>query len=115
MAVVAGPGGGSEAESALREERERIRQAWEAFFDTHAGGYDVLICPSFSTPAFVKDERFEGDERANAAKRIDTVIDGVAQPFLFLARLVNSGAGGIEPFREGQASGGGDLGRPKQI
>ena len=34
------------------------------------GGYDVLICPSFSTPAFTKDERFEGNERAVAADAV---------------------------------------------
>merc|ERR1712187_702486 len=53
-----------------QEERERIRQAWEAFFDVDNGGFDILICPSHSTPAFTKDESRRG------SRQLQTVIDG---------------------------------------
>jgi len=41
------------------EERELVREAWEAFF----GEWDVLIVPSHPTPAFPKDETMPIDAR----------------------------------------------------
>jgi amidase len=68
-----------------QEERERIRLAWEDFFDTDNGGFDILICPSFSTPAFNKDERYTGFERAK--RTLHTVIDGEEQQVPYFSAL----------------------------
>jgi len=49
-------------------ERERTRDAWERFFDD----FDVLICPSYPTPAFLKDEA----DVPLSKKRVRLVRDG---------------------------------------
>jgi amidase len=68
-----------------QEDRERIRLSWEAFFDTDQGGFDVLICPSYSTPAFTKDERFSGMERTK--RMLHTVIDGEEKQVPYFSAL----------------------------
>jgi len=52
------------------EEREEIRASWERFFEQ----YDVLICPSHSTPAFIKDESEPKTARTLACQRNGSTV-----------------------------------------
>ncbi len=61
--------------------RERLRAAWDAFFED----WDILVCPQMATSAFAHDHRpFE--------KRT-TTVDGVEQPYwqqIFWAGLASN-------------------------
>lgn len=60
-------------------QREKIRQAWSAFFDD----WDILLCPQMPTPAFPHDQRPFHERTLD--------VDNAAQPYfqqLFWAGLV---------------------------
>mmetsp|Transcript_110573 Transcript_110573/g.323539 ORF Transcript_110573/g.323539 Transcript_110573/m.323539 type:complete len:482 (-) Transcript_110573:96-1541(-) len=50
------------------QEQQGVRDAWESFFDE----FDVLICPSYPTSAFLKDEA----DLPMSQKRVKLVRDG---------------------------------------
>ena len=72
-----------------KDAQQRIRAAWTAFF----ASYDILVCPSYPSPAFLKDEKPGHDHRHST---IELVVDGEArrEPYwkaLFWAQLTNVG------------------------
>ena len=69
------------------EEREEIRSSWERYFQE----YDVLICPSHSTPAFVIDESEPKTKRTIDVRRNGNIEQMSYYQPLWWAFLTNTG------------------------
>lgn len=67
------------------EEREEVRSSWERFFQE----YDILICPSHSTPAFTKDESEPKNSRKLQLRKNGKTIHIPYFSALFWAFLTN--------------------------